>query len=242
MRGPFCELTLWDGAGLKTLDDALIAGFALNEDEKRALMGMAMPIVSVNASDLTYCQMSIAIDDESSEAQIVRYLAALGHRRFCYIGRADPISGDDWGFDARPRGYQDEIAELGLQDCGMIFIDVNDRNAIRQAVASLVSMPDRPTAICTWADQLALPVIHDLEAMGLRVPGDISVFGFDGSDMAAAVNLSTMAQPAREIGRMAARHALNLVDGGTPDEATIVVPTTLEPGGTAGPARMPDNN
>ena len=111
-----------------------------------------------------------------------------------------------------------------------------------QTVASLVSMPDRPTAICTWADQLALPVIHDLEAMGLRVPGDISVFGFDGSDMAAAVNLSTMAQPAREIGRMAARHALNLVDGGTPDEATIVVPTTLEPGGTAGPARTPDNS
>ncbi|WP_291531805.1 hypothetical protein [Bifidobacterium sp. UBA4282] len=41
---------------------------------------------------------------------------------------------------------------------------------------------------------------------------------------------------------MAARHALNLVDGGTPDATTIVVPTTLEPGGTAGPARTPDNN
>lgn len=226
----------------RNADALIIAGFALNEEEKRALVGMAMPIVSVNASNPTYCQVSIAIDDESSEAQIVRYLAALGHRRFCFLGRADPISGDDWGFDARPRGYQDEIAELGLQDCGMFFIDVNDRNAIRQTVASLVSMSDRPTAICTWADQLALPVIHDLKAMGLRVPEDISVFGFDGSDMAAAVNLSTMAQPAREIGRMAARHALNLVDGDTPDEATIVVPTTLEPGGTAGPARTPDNS
>lgn len=217
--------------------DALIAtGFAINDDEKQALMRMNMPIISVNASDLTYCQASITIDDEESEASVVRYLATLGHRRFCYIGRLDPLTGDDWGFDARTRGYQDGIAELGLEDRGMFRVDMNDRQGIRQTVAGILAMPNRPTALCAWSDQLAVIVLNDLRSLGVRVPQDISVFGFDGSDAAAAVALSTMTQPARDIGRLAARRALDLIDGKALEEVRTIVPTALEPGVTAGPA------
>lgn len=217
--------------------DALIAtGFSVNDDEKQALMRMNMPIVSVNASDLTYCQASIAIDDEGSEASVVRYLATLGHRRLCYVGRVDPLTGNDWGFDARTRGYQDEVTELGLHDCGMYFVDMTDRRSIRQTVASILALPERPTALCVWSDQLAVIILNDLRSLGIRVPQDISVFGFDGSEAATTANLSTMTQPARQIGRLAAQRALTLIDGGTLDETHTVVPTALEPGATAGPA------
>lgn len=220
----------------RNADALVVTGFAVNDDEKRALTRMNMPIVSVNASDLTYCQASIAIDDEGSEASVVRYLAALGHRRFCYVGRLDPLTGDDWGFDARTRGYQDEVTELGLHDCGMFFVDATDRASIRQTLASILALPERPTAMCVWSDQLAVVILNVLRAMGVRVPQDISVFGFDGSDAAATVGLSTMTQPARRIGRLAAQRALTLIDGKTPEETHTVVPTALEPGSTAGPA------
>ena len=128
----------------RNADALIIAGFALNEEEKRALMGMAMPIVSVNASDLTYCQVSIAIDDESSEAQIVRYLAALGHRRFCFLGRADPISGDDWGFDAPPPRLSGRNRRTGTARLRHVLHQCQRPECHRQTVASLVSMPDRP--------------------------------------------------------------------------------------------------
>lgn len=217
--------------------DALIAtGFAVNDDEKQALMRMSMPIVSVNASDQTYCHASIAIDDENSEASIVRYLATLGHRRFCYLGRIDPLANDGWGFDTRTRGYQDEVAKLGLQDCGMFFVNMNDRHSIKQTVASILALPERPTALCVWSDQLAIIVLNDLQSLGVRIPQDISIFGFDGSDAAIAAELSTMTQPAREIGHLAAHRALDLIDGKHLDGTCTIVPTTLEPGSTAGPA------
>ena len=87
------------------------------------MASMGMPIVSVNSPYISCCQASVAIDDEAAEAMAVRYLAALGHRRFCYVGRTDPLTGKEWGFDARARGYKDEIVSLGLTDCGIHFID-----------------------------------------------------------------------------------------------------------------------
>lgn len=73
-------------------------------------------------------------------------------------------------------------------------------------VATILSLPERPTALCVWSDHYALPVIHELRSNGVRVPEDISVAGHDGSDVAASIKLTTMAQPAREIGRIAHNH------------------------------------
>lgn len=217
--------------------DALITtGFAINDEERQALARMNMPIVSVNVTDPTYCQASVSVDDEGGEATIVRYLAALGHRRFCYLGRVDPLTGNDWSYDIRTRGYQDGITDLGLRDCGMFFVDDTDRRAIRQTIASILSLPERPTAICIWSDQLAVVALNDLRSLGIRVPQDMSVFGFDGSDAAISAEMSTMAQPARDIGRLAAQRTLDLINGVTIDEPHLVISATLEPGITAGPA------
>ena len=144
----------------------------------------------------------------------VRYLAALGHRRFCYVGRTDPLTGKEWGFDARARGYKDEIVSLGLTDCGIHFIDSESPRSAKQVIATMLAQPERPTAICVWSDYYALRVVHELQAIGVRIPEDVSVFGFDGSDVAESIGLSTMVPtPPREIGQIAARKALNLVEG-----------------------------
>ena len=199
---------------------------------------MGMPIVSVNSPYISCCQASVAIDDEAAEAMAVRYLAALGHRRFCYVGRTDPLTGKEWGFDARARGYKDEIVSLGLTDCGIHFIDSESPRSAKQVIATMLAQPERPTAICVWSDYYALRVVHELQAVGVRIPEDVSVFGFDGSDVAESIGLSTMVPtPPREIGQIAARKALDLVEGKTLDDPHTTVPVAVEPGATSGPVR-----
>ena len=103
---------------------------------------------------------------------------------------------------------------------------------------ALLAQPERPTAICVWSDYYALRVVHELQAIGVRIPEDVSVFGFDGSDVAESIGLSTMVPtPPREIGQIAARKALNLVEGKTLDDPHTTVPVAVEPGATSGPVR-----
>ena len=193
---------------------------------------MGMPIILVNSPDTDCCQGSVAINDEESETTLVRYLAAIGHRKFCYIGRKEPLPGSQWGHDTRAVGYRNTIVDLNLTDCGMHYIDLADPLSVKQTVATILSLPERPTALCVWSDHYALAVIHELHSNGVRVPEDISVAGHDGSDVAASIKLTTMAQPAREIGRITARKTLDLAAKKTLDEPRTIIQTVLTPGDT----------
>lgn len=219
----------------RNADALIITGFSASQQEEHALKDLGMPIVLVNAPTPSYCQASVAIDDVLSEASAVRYLAALGHRKFAYIGRVDTLTGNDWGFDARARGYMDAVTELNLTNCGMYQIDASNPRSAKQIVASLLSLPEHPTAICVWSDYFAVPIMHELMASGLQIPRDISVMGHDGSDMATSLEITTMAQPARKIGRLAAQKALDLINERPMDEVHTVLTTTLEPGTSTGP-------
>ncbi|MBT1181827.1 LacI family DNA-binding transcriptional regulator [Bifidobacterium sp. CP2] len=222
----------------RNADALIVTGFSATQEEADTLAGMDMPIVSVNSPYISCCQASIAIDDEAAEAMAVRYLAAMGHRRFCYIGRVDPLNGTAWGFDARARGYKDEIVSLGLTDCGIHYIDPHEPQSAKRVIATMLTQPERPTAICVWSDHYALRVIHELRQAGARVPDDVSVFGFDGSDVADAIDLSTMVPtPPREMGRIAARKALDLIEGKTLEEPHTTVPVEVQPGATSAPVR-----
>lgn len=219
----------------RNADALIVSGFPATEQEERALANMGMPIILVNSPDANCCQGSVAIDDETSEATLVRYLAAIGHRKFCYIGRKEPLPGSEWGHDDRATGYRNAIANLNLTDCGVHYIDVTDSRSVRQTIATILALPERPTALCVWSDYYALAVIHELRCNGVRVPEDMSVAGHDGSDVATSINLTTMMQPAREIGHITAHKALDLIAKKTLDEPRTVIQTVLTPGGTTRP-------
>ena len=225
----------------RNADALVITGFPATEQEENILRRLGMPIISVNSRDVTCCQGSISIDDSASEATLIRYLAALGHKRFCYVGRRDPLTGKQWGHDERVVAYLDTTKQMGLQNCGMYHISLDDPRSVQQAIATMLSLPDRPTAICAWSDYYALAVIHELQRSGIRVPEDMSVAGHDGSDVATGFGITTMAQPAREIGRMTAKTTLALINQEPLPEKRITVQTTLEPGSTTA-AITQDNN
>lgn len=143
--------------------------------------------------------------------------------------------------DERVGAYLDTTKQMGLQNCGMYYISLDDPRSVQQAIATMLSLPDRPTAICAWSDYYALAVIHELQRSGIRVPEDMSVAGHDGSDVATGFGITTMAQPTREIGRMTAKTTLALINQEPLPEKRITVQTTLEPGSTTA-AITQDNN
>ena len=95
----------------------------------------------------------------------------------------------------------------------------------------------RPTAVIAQSDLLAAGVIKAAEELGLTVPDDLSVVGFDGIALDRIVphDLTTMAQPAAEQGRAAGRAALVLLDGGHPESARFT--SRFHRGGTTAPPR-----
>jgi hypothetical protein len=101
------------------------------------------------------------------------------------------------------------------------------------AASELVARPERPTAVVAWSDEIAMGVLYAVRSAGLRVPQDVSVIGVDDHDLARLFDLTTVAQPVREQGRVAARLLVEkLLEAGAiePDVATVTADPTRRPG------------
>lgn len=112
-------------------------------------------------------------------------------------------------------------------------VDFEDEGpAFDAAIARLLDRLAGPTALICSNDLLALATIAALRRAGLDVPGDVSVIGFDGMPAARLVSppLTTIRQPARSMGRAAARMLLDMI-GGAP-ASRVVMPTEFLEGGT----------
>jgi LacI family transcriptional regulator len=95
--------------------------------------------------------------------------------------------------------------------------------------ATMLDLPDRPTAIFAGSDEVALGILEAARARGLRVPEDLSVVGFDDTEVArlASPPLTTVKQPLREMGAVALRTALQLAAGEKVDSHHVELATTL---------------
>ena len=82
-----------------------------------------------------------------------------------------------------------------------------------RAMAELMAGPTLPTAVVAEYDELAIGALRTLRQASVAVPGRVSVVGMDDHEMASVVDLTTVAQPVRELGARAARLLLELLDG-----------------------------
>ena len=144
----------------------------------------------------------VAIDDRLAAMEATQTLISLGHRRIGHVaGRQDHVGGL-----LRRLGYEDGLIKAGLTLDDAIVLDGNFR--FRDALScaeQLLSLPDRPTAIFAANDQMAVAVIMVAARIGLKVPEDLSVIGFDNTPIARNIwpGLTTVAQPFDQIGASA---------------------------------------
>jgi DNA-binding LacI/PurR family transcriptional regulator len=151
-----------------------------------------------------------------------------------YLGyRDNAFTASRWtGFEEAVRAAGAEV----LPDCTVNDLAPGD-DAARHAAARILSQPERPTALFCASDRLAARALQAALVLGLRVPEDISILGYNGDPWGAllAVPLTTVAQPRFEVGRQAAR--LVLAPGVSDQQQVVLAPAMLRRASTARPPR-----
>ena len=153
----------------------------------------------------------VIVNNYRGTSLAVKHLARLGHRRIAYIGHNQSCD-----LPCRPerlRGYQDGCRDYGYSVPDEWVIETSMKQA-GMHVASFLKKPDRPTAFVTYNDAWAIEVIKAAAQVGLSVPGDLSVVGFDDSVLAShnELPLTTINPQREELGIAAIEMLINKVE------------------------------
>ncbi|HEY2543167.1 MAG TPA: LacI family DNA-binding transcriptional regulator [Gaiellaceae bacterium] len=197
------EVTLLDRLMHGLTDGALIVLPEESSEELERLLDAGYNFVVVDPRlRLNDRIPSVSAAHTSGADQAMRHLLGLGHRRIAAItGPSGWVATED-----RRRGYHAALAAAGILPDPALEVESDFEIAGgADATAALLDLPDPPTAVFAFNDNLAIGAIQAARARGLRVPEDLSVVGFDDSEHATIVSpaLTTVRQPLAEMGRTA---------------------------------------
>jgi DNA-binding LacI/PurR family transcriptional regulator len=216
-------------------DGLLVVSMAPTAEETARILAGRIPTVVIDAATDNF--PSYCVDDVLGGRMAAAHLLALGHRRIGYIGDEDT----GFGFTSTPLrrvGLVTELTNAGLAlDADFDRVGSHGRAVARSLATEMLDRPDRPTAIFAHSDTQAIGVLEAARALGLRVPDDLSVLGFDDIEAAELVGLTTVRQPLFDSGRRAARRLLDLLEDGTVgDRDKTLLPLDIVRRSTTGPA------
>lgn len=189
------------------------------------LSSLQIPIVLVNNQHPGQFVHSVMIANFEASRDATRHLIQLGHTRIAYLG-------DRFGYQSdteRFAGYREALDCAGIPFRPELVSHGDGKpEGGYQAMKKLLSLPDPPTAVFCYNDMSALGALKAIREAGLRVPRDISLVGFDDLFIAeySEPPLTTVRQPRRQMGRLAAEILLKLIQGAGAEEL-IRVPGEL---------------
>ena len=179
---------------------------------------------------------SVVIDDVAGGELATQHLLDLGHRRIALIGDTPPEFRFGWRRD-RTIGYRQALAAAGVPVRGELIREgTNSRHRAARIADALLRLPDRPTAIFAASDTQALGALEAARELGIRVPDELSVIGFDDIDIASYAGLTTVRQPLFESGRRGAELLLHALQGDPHPPVVETLPLELVVRGTTAAA------
>ncbi len=155
-------------------------------------------------------RIGVTVDEQSAVCDLVEHLVSLGHRRIGHIKGHPAHGASEW----RLSGYREGLKRAGLRYDPSLVVDGEFSHDSGAAGARrLLALKQRPTAIFAANDDMAAGTICAICESGLSVPGDVSVCGFDDTPIARHIHpaLTTIRQPTREMGRLAACELLKTI-------------------------------
>ena len=188
------------------VDGLVLIGAARDRAVYDLLQKREVPYLLLWASARDDGHVTIGFDNAKTAAGVIDRLSGRGHRRIVMI--AGLTAGNDRAAE-RVRGARDRCRALGLPPLEVVeteyTLDAGEREA-----AKILARPYRPTALFCGNDVLAAGAIHGAKSLGLSVPSDVSIVGFDDIDLARVTSppLSTVRVPHRRMGRAAAQEIL----------------------------------
>ncbi|MFC3120604.1 LacI family DNA-binding transcriptional regulator [Agaribacter flavus] len=203
--------------------------------DKDKEIAKTVPMVSVcDAIDGDYAYPYITIDNFAASRDVAKHLISLGHTKIGAIaGRDDShVTSDRLGGLMRVMQEhsipfnQDWFMRGGYtKQCG------------KESMEKLLALADRPTAVYCFSDEIAIGAIKAIKNHGLRIPEDISIVGFDNVDICEYMDpsLTTVDQPAVDMGRRAMQILFQLINGEPIQSITEYKPYTLLVRDSTGP-------
>lgn len=231
------------------IDGLVISSLADDDPLVDAALARQLPTVVIDQPDPQQLATRVwpqapcwvGIDDRAAATVAAEHLLGLGHREIAVISfglHPRPTRGivDQRGQAAatyavtrhRLQGYREALISAGL-DWSRVPVAAGTDSTIAEgatAAAALLERKPAPTAILCLSDRLAAGAIQTALARGLRIPEDLSIVGFDDARPAADLGLTTIRQPTRRKGELAAGALLDLI-GGRHTRQNQLLPTEL---------------
>ena len=229
------DLVGWERRSLVRLGGSVIDGAIVVTPTVVDASTGGIPVVAVDPHTGPSHVPTVDADSFAGAVAATRHLLDLGHRRIAHLaGRADLESGR-----AREDGYRHAMAAAGVPvEEDLVRVGGYRTDAAEAPVRELLTRRDRPTAVFAANDLTAIRTLEVALELGLDVPGDLSVVGFDNvpESVLAVPPLTTVEQPLRAMGSTALGMLVDLLEGREPDPVHVRLPTRLVERATTGPA------
>jgi DNA-binding LacI/PurR family transcriptional regulator len=218
------------------IDGVITVETLKGELDEHELSTSGIPRVSAGYREDLQKINSVYCDDRQGGYLVTKHLLELGHRRIGVISGPVNFIG---AMDGRLQGACDALAEYGLMlDADLLTYGDFSIASGSRAAEPLLQHAQRPTAIFAMNDRMALGAIGKAKELGLQVPKDLSVVGFDDIPLTSVIEppLTTIRQFPAEMGKVATQHLLAMIEQGISQFPALVIPTELViRGSTAAP-------
>lgn len=194
------------------VDALVLVGKQHNPETRKLLPSLGLPYVFTWAIDRAHRHASVGFDNRAAGRMVAEYLLRLGHKRIGMV--CGVLAGNDRARD-RMLGVKAAMQRAGLAlPPERVVQAAYSLECGRAGLAELLRTQRVSAAVC-GNDVLAIGAIQEAQRMGLNVPGDLSVTGFDDMEFATVVTpaLTTVRFPIAEIGVAAARHIIERLEG-----------------------------
>lgn len=218
--------------------DGLVAISPRVQPEWLERLATQIPLVMLGRHDESVGYDTVVNDDALGARLAVEHLYGLGHRAIAHLtlDDADELNLSGAPHVIRRTAYLEVMAELGLADqARVIEVESNEASA-RERALELLARPDRPTAVFAGHDELALGVQQAVAELGLA-PGEVSVVGYDDTDIAAhpLVSLTSINQSGTRMGELVVRLLLERINGRADAVHEVLTPRVMARASSARP-------
>ena len=218
----------------RKVDGLLIVSLTPDDAVSRRFRDSGLPVVLIDAYSPMFT--SLVMNNIEGAYQAVRCLIEKGHRRIGFIN--GEIEGNFKFNQANDRliGLHRAFGESGLLfEPELVLTSEWSRLGGKLAALQLLSMQKRPTAIFAASDMQAVGVLEAAKELGIPVPEQLSIIGFDGIEVSELLEISTIQQPMQKMGEVAATALVEIIDNSAQTSELIRFDTRLVERQTTGP-------
>lgn len=223
----------WERRSLSRLGGTLIDGAILVTPTVVSATG-PIPIVAIDPHTGPVGIPTVDADNVAGAIAATRHLLGLGHTRIALLGGREDLE----SARLREHGFRAAMAHAGVPvDARLVKVGGFRVETATAPAHELLSRPDRPTAVFAANDISAIRTIEVARELGLRVPQDLSVVGFDNvpESVLCSPSLTTVAQPLHDMGATALRMLVELLAGREPTHPRVRLPVRLVERDSSGP-------